>query len=191
MAAAVAIAWCFPICPAASTVDEPLRHAMEAAGEWAQAVSLPRPRLLEALRDDSRVKAALADGAVLAVVPLVFNSGKGAAAPAPRRASRVHCGSSDRRCLHAGPGFEEGTPVAPAVAPAPVAARKCPPNRYFLQALTSRISIATRSGRCWPAGRCWPRPSAISRTMFAVFLRTSVSSSAVPSSMSSPCEPRS
>ena len=25
---------------------------MEAAGEWAQAVSLPRPRLLEALRDD-------------------------------------------------------------------------------------------------------------------------------------------
>ena len=35
------------------------------------AVSLPRPRLLEALRDDSRVKAALADGAVLAVVPLV------------------------------------------------------------------------------------------------------------------------
>ena len=32
------------------------------AGEWAQAVSLPRPRLLEALRDDSCVKAALADG---------------------------------------------------------------------------------------------------------------------------------
>ena len=70
------------------TLDEALRHAMEAAGEWAQA----------------------------------------AAAPAPRRASRVHCGSSGRRCLHAGPGFEEGTPVAPAVAPAPVAARKCPPN---------------------------------------------------------------
>ena len=45
------------------TVDEALRHAMEAAGEWAQAVSPPRPRLLEALRDDSRVKAALA-GAV-------------------------------------------------------------------------------------------------------------------------------
>ena len=44
------------------TLDEALRHAMEAAGEWAQAVSLPRPRLLEALRDDSCVKAALADG---------------------------------------------------------------------------------------------------------------------------------
>ena len=37
----------------------------------------PRPRLLEALRDDPDVKAALADGAVLAVVPFVFNSGKG------------------------------------------------------------------------------------------------------------------
>ena len=44
------------------TLDEALQHAMEAAGERAQAVSLPRPRLLEALRDDSCVKAALADG---------------------------------------------------------------------------------------------------------------------------------
>ena len=44
------------------TLDEALRHAMGAAGEWAQVVSLPRPRLLEALRDDSCVKAALADG---------------------------------------------------------------------------------------------------------------------------------
>jgi hypothetical protein len=43
---------------------------MEAAGEWAQAVRVPRPRLLEALRDDPDVKAALADGAVLAAVPL-------------------------------------------------------------------------------------------------------------------------
>jgi len=33
------------------TLDEALQHAMEAAGEWAQVVSLPRPRLLEALRD--------------------------------------------------------------------------------------------------------------------------------------------
>ena len=57
-----------------------LRHAIEAAGEWAQAVAVPRRRLLEALRDDSCVKAALADGAVLAVVPLIFSSGKGAKA---------------------------------------------------------------------------------------------------------------
>jgi len=41
---------------------------MEAAAEWAQAVPAPRPRLLEALRDDQCVKAALADGAALAVV---------------------------------------------------------------------------------------------------------------------------
>jgi len=38
---------------------------------------------------------------------------------------------------------------------------------------TSRISTATRSGRYWPAGRCWSRSSAISRTMFAAFSRTS------------------
>ena len=62
------------------TLDEALQHAMEAAGEWAQAVLCPRPRLLEALRDDQCVKAALADGAVLAVVPLIFESGKPARA---------------------------------------------------------------------------------------------------------------
>ena len=43
-------------------------------------IPAPRPRLLEALRDDPDVKAALADGAVLAVVPLVFDSGKPAKA---------------------------------------------------------------------------------------------------------------
>ena len=48
-----------------------------------------------------------------------------------------------------------------------------------------------RSGRYWPAGARWSRSSAISRTMFAAFLRTSVWSSAVPNSMSLPCEPRS
>ena len=58
------------------TLDEALQHAM-AASEWAQAIPAPRPRLLETLRDDPDVKAALADGAVLAVVPFVFNSGKG------------------------------------------------------------------------------------------------------------------
>ena len=59
------------------TLDEALQHAMEAAGEWAQAVSLPRPRLLEALRDDRCVKAALAYGAVLAVVPFERGNGRG------------------------------------------------------------------------------------------------------------------
>src|ERR1700733_12561736 len=54
----------------------------------------------------------------------------------------------------------------------------------------SRISTATRSGHCWPAGRCWSRSSVISRTMFAAFSKISASSSAVPSLMSLPCEPR-
>jgi hypothetical protein len=40
--------------------------------------------------------------------------------------------------------------------------------------LAARISTATRSGRYWRAGRCWSRSSAISRTMFAAFSRTSV-----------------
>ena len=46
----------FPDCRAATGDGaHPRRgfgHAMEAAGEWAQAVPAPRPRLLEALRDD-------------------------------------------------------------------------------------------------------------------------------------------
>ena len=42
----------------------------------------------------------------------------------------------------------------------------------------------------WRAGRCWSRSSAISRTKSVACLRTSVSSSAAPSSMSSPCAPR-
>ncbi len=44
--------------------------------------------------------------------------------------------------------------------------------------------------RCWRAGRYWSRSSAISRTRSAACLRTSDLSSAAPSSMSSPCEPR-
>ena len=76
------------------TLDEALQHAMEAASEWAQSIPAPRPRLLEALRDDPDVKAALADGAVLAVVP--FESGK------PGRgeylAYRRHAGSDLTAC---------------------------------------------------------------------------------------------
>ena len=62
------------------TLDEALQHVMEAASEWAQAIPAPRPRLLEALRDDPDVKAALADGAVLAIVPLILEGGKPAKA---------------------------------------------------------------------------------------------------------------
>jgi predicted RNase H-like HicB family nuclease len=59
------------------TLDEALRHAREAAAEWVQMVKpIPRPRPLEQLRDDADVKQALAEGAVLAVVPVLFESGK-------------------------------------------------------------------------------------------------------------------
>src|SRR5258707_15775607 len=44
---------------------------------------------------------------------------------------------------------------------------------WFKEVCTSKISTATRSGRYWPAGRCWSRSSAISRTMFAAFSKTS------------------
>jgi hypothetical protein len=59
------------------TLDEALRHAMEAAAEWVQMVKpIPRARPLEQLRDDADVKQALTEGAVLAVVPVLFESGK-------------------------------------------------------------------------------------------------------------------
>ncbi len=55
------------------TLDEALRHAMAAASDWAQGVPVPRPRSLAAVCDDPDVKQALAAGATLAVVPLVFD----------------------------------------------------------------------------------------------------------------------
>jgi predicted RNase H-like HicB family nuclease len=59
------------------TLDEALHHAMEAAAEWSQVVRpTPKPRPLEVLRDDAEVKQALAEGAVLAVVPVLFESGR-------------------------------------------------------------------------------------------------------------------
>jgi predicted RNase H-like HicB family nuclease len=56
------------------TIDEVMRHAMAAADDWAQGVRLPRPRSLAAVCDDPDVKRALAGGAMLAMVPLVFDS---------------------------------------------------------------------------------------------------------------------
>jgi transposase len=43
------------------------------------------------------------------------------------------------------------------------------------QRCASKISIATRLGRCWRAGRCWSRSNGISRTRSAACSRTSVS----------------
>ena len=68
------------------TVEEALRNAMSAAREWAEAVSetnggkLPRPRSPDALRDDKETAAALAEGAAMVIVPLIFDSGRPAKA---------------------------------------------------------------------------------------------------------------
>ncbi len=64
---------------------------MEAAGEWAQAVSLPRPRLLEALRDDSCVKATCGRRWRLAV-PVGANISPGTLAAIGEGAAAHVCG---------------------------------------------------------------------------------------------------
>jgi predicted RNase H-like HicB family nuclease len=84
----------FPDCPGCTamgaTLDEALVAAAEALADWAEDVAgpelargpasasrgrLPEPRSVAALRADPEVRAALADGAVLAVVPLVLEAG--------------------------------------------------------------------------------------------------------------------
>ena len=59
---------------AGSTTDEALRNAVEAVRLWAEDAiddgeALPPPRSVEALRADPEIAAALAEGAVLAIVP--------------------------------------------------------------------------------------------------------------------------
>ena len=70
---------------AAGTTDEALRRATEAVRLWAEDAladgeTLPTPRSAERLRADPEVGAALADGAVLALVPLVLDTGRPAKA---------------------------------------------------------------------------------------------------------------
>lgn len=67
------------------TVDEALRNAAGAAVAWAtvakaDAVKIPHPRPIEALRRDPEVVDALAEGAVIAMVPLVLDTGRPAKA---------------------------------------------------------------------------------------------------------------
>ena len=67
------------------TVDVALRNAVEAVRLWAEDAraegeAMPRPRTIEAIRRDSEVAAALAEGAVLAVVPLLLDAGRPAKA---------------------------------------------------------------------------------------------------------------
>jgi predicted RNase H-like HicB family nuclease len=71
-----------PGCTAmAKTMDEAFGNAAEALHDWVEVTEerkgkVPRPRSLEALRRDPEVKAALADGAGLAAVALVRETGK-------------------------------------------------------------------------------------------------------------------
>jgi predicted RNase H-like HicB family nuclease len=63
------------------SVDEALSHAADSLRDWVAATEqagrrVPRPRSLEALRRDPDVKLALAEGAGLATVPLVRETGK-------------------------------------------------------------------------------------------------------------------
>ncbi len=63
------------------TIDEALRHAADAMRDWAELTvesgrPVPRPRPLETLRRDPEVVEALAEGATLASVPLVRETGR-------------------------------------------------------------------------------------------------------------------
>jgi predicted RNase H-like HicB family nuclease len=67
------------------TVDAALRNAVEAVRLWAEDAraegeTMPRPRTIEVIRRDGEVAAALAEGAVLAVVPLLLDAGRPAKA---------------------------------------------------------------------------------------------------------------
>jgi predicted RNase H-like HicB family nuclease len=63
------------------TMDDALAHAAEALRDWTEITEeaggkIPRPRALETLGRDPDVKRALAEGAGLATVPLVRETGK-------------------------------------------------------------------------------------------------------------------
>lgn len=78
----------FPDCPGCTamgdTLDEALANAALALADWASDVrggkDLPAPRSVVELRADPEVRAALAEGAALAVVPLITESGRPAKA---------------------------------------------------------------------------------------------------------------
>jgi predicted RNase H-like HicB family nuclease len=66
---------------AGKTVDQAYRNAIEAVRLWvedarASGEKLPRQRTLEALRADPDVAAALAEGAAVALVPVLRDSGR-------------------------------------------------------------------------------------------------------------------
>jgi predicted RNase H-like HicB family nuclease len=71
----------FPDCPGCTamgeTVEEALANAIEALADWAlDADPMPVPRSVAQLRRDPDVKASLAEGDALALVPLVLDEGR-------------------------------------------------------------------------------------------------------------------
>ena len=68
------------------TQEEALANAVDAAREWTQAVmetnggKAPRPRTLDALRNDPEVVEALNEGAAFVIVPLILDAGRPAKA---------------------------------------------------------------------------------------------------------------
>jgi predicted RNase H-like HicB family nuclease len=61
------------------TIEEALRNAVDAMRLWAEDARadgerLPRPRTLEALRNDPDVASALLEGAALSIVPLTLTT---------------------------------------------------------------------------------------------------------------------
>ena len=68
------------------THDEALANATDVAREWGAAVSetnggrLPRPRTAEALRRDPETARALSEGAIMVIVPVIFDAGRPAKA---------------------------------------------------------------------------------------------------------------
>jgi predicted RNase H-like HicB family nuclease len=68
----------FPDCPGCTamgrTAEEAVKNASEALAEWIDDVgSMPRPRTVAQLRRDAEVRQALAEGAMLAFVPLAMS----------------------------------------------------------------------------------------------------------------------
>ena len=64
-----------------ATIDEALRNAVEAVTLWvedarADGETIPKPRPAEKLRNDPDVAAIIADGGVLAYVPLVLDAAR-------------------------------------------------------------------------------------------------------------------
>jgi predicted RNase H-like HicB family nuclease len=68
-----------------STTDEALRNAVEAVRMWAEDAiadgeKLPPPQAAETLRADPEIAKAIAEGAILAIVPLLIDAGRPAKA---------------------------------------------------------------------------------------------------------------